>query len=212
MRASRFLLHTLREAPADVDGGGYTMLLRGGYARPLGAGLFALAPLGLRVARHGDRRAFHMGSYGIGTERLLACIAEAHHDERGIAWPASVAPFAIEIVALDAARSPEVARVADELHAALVAAGIDVLLDDRDERAGVKFADADLVGAPVRVTVGARDVADGQVEVKRRTQREGRRIPLAGAAAALLADVAGAFPPAPDERGHGLAATTGQGP
>lgn len=124
----------------------------------------------------GQARPVVMGSYGIGIGRLLACIAEAHHDGQGLAWPIAVAPFAVHLIALRGGES-----AADDLYAALVAGGIDVLYDDRDERPGVKFADADLIGAPIRATVGERSLAAGGVELRARTA-------AGGAAAGWTAD------------------------
>lgn len=111
----------------------------------------------------GHARPVVMGSYGIGLGRLLACVAEAHHDDDGLIWPVSIAPFHVHIVML-----PGGDEVAAQLYADLRRAGIEVLLDDRDERAGVKFKDADLLGMPVRLTVGERALQRGGVEFKRR--------------------------------------------
>ena len=122
----------------------------------------------------GAARPVVMGSYGIGVERLLQIIVEQHHDERGITWPASVAPADAHIVALGKAEGPraEAARLYDEL----LAAGLRPLLDDRDETAGVKFNDADLIGLPVRLVVGERLIAAGEVELKPRAG-EATRVP-----------------------------------
>jgi prolyl-tRNA synthetase len=109
-----------------------------------------------------------MGSYGIGVDRMIACIIEAFHDDNGIIWPAAVAPFVCHIVVLAGKQPKGELEAAEELKGKLETAGIDVLLDDRDERAGVKFNDADLIGCPVRITVGARGLENGTVEVKRR--------------------------------------------
>lgn len=117
------------------------------------------------VDRDGQPQPVIMGSYGIGVTRTLACIAEAHHDEHGLRWPVTVAPYDVHLVALP---GDEAARVADALYAELWAGGIAALYDDRDERAGVKFNDADLIGLPLRVTVSARALAQGGVEFKRR--------------------------------------------
>jgi prolyl-tRNA synthetase len=116
-----------------------------------------------------------MGSYGMSTGRLLACIAEAHHDDFGLCWPISVAPFEVHLVvaagsAPPSGETPQAA--ADRLYAALQAAGVEVLYDDRDERPGVKFMDADLIGAPLRITVGDRSLKQGGVELKRRTSKD----------------------------------------
>ncbi len=121
-----------------------------------------------------------MGSYGIGVGRLLACVAEEHHDEAGLTWPISAAPFDVHVVAL---RGGE--EGAARLAAGLSEQGLDVLLDDRDERPGVKFNDADLIGAPVRMTVSARTVADDQAELKLRRDAKPSRAPLTAAAGAV---------------------------
>jgi prolyl-tRNA synthetase len=113
----------------------------------------------------GVERPIFMGCYGLGIGRLLGCLAEEHHDDRGVCWPAEVAPFDVHVLAI----GEESALVAGEIHDALEDSGREVLWDDRGERAGVQFADADLVGAPLRVTVSPRSLAAGGVEVKLRT-------------------------------------------
>jgi prolyl-tRNA synthetase len=115
-----------------------------------------------------------MGSYGIGPARTIAAIIEQHHDEHGIAWPESVAPYDIHVVVL-----PGLEERASEVAAALAAAGKDVLLDDRDLRAGEKFADADLIGCPWRVTVGKKTQEDGAVDLRRRESGDERRVSIA---------------------------------
>lgn len=125
-----------------------------------------------------------MGYYGLMLERLIAAIIEAHHDTAGIVWPRSVAPFAVEIVTLG--KEPLYHEQGRALYAELKRAGLEVLLDDRDERPGVKFADADLVGAPLRVTVSQRALERNALEGKWRYSEERFDIPLAGAAAAIV--------------------------
>lgn len=129
----------------------------------------------------GESHPVVMGSYGIGLERLMAAIIESHHDEAGILWPLSVAPFAVHIVTL----GPEYAEMAAQLESDLRAAGIDTLLDDRPESPGVKFADADLIGVPYRVTFAKKAMANGGVEVKRRGESERVIVPLGEIAAWL---------------------------
>lgn len=119
-----------------------------------------------------------MGCYGIGSGRLIASIIEAHHDEYGIIWPISVAPYQVSLVSLATSRSPEVTEAADELYRQLHEAGIEVLYDDRDERAGVKFNDADLLGLPLRLTVGKRGLSNNIVELKFRRSGESSEISL----------------------------------
>ena len=118
-----------------------------------------------------------LGRYRVHVDRLLAAIAEVYHDEHGILWPAAVAPYEVHLMTLGKA-TPEVTAAAERLYADLTAAGIGVLYDDRDERAGVKFNDADLIGAPLRLAVGERGLKGGTVEVKRRAQAEVRPVPL----------------------------------
>lgn len=129
-----------------------------------------------------------MGCYGIGVSRTVQAVIEQSHDANGIAWPASVAPYQVVIENLDPDKA-EVTQVADELEAALEAKGVDVIVDDRAERPGVKFKDADLIGFPVRVVVGAKGLANGGVEVKRRDQDKSQTkvVPVAEAAAAVIA-------------------------
>jgi prolyl-tRNA synthetase len=121
--------------------------------------------------RDGASRPVIMGSYGIGVGRLLACIAEEHHDERGLVWPISVAPYVVHLVSLGG-EGTEAQRVADDLYSRLEAGGVEVLYDDREASPGVKFADADLIGLPLRVTVSARSLERGGVEVKHRDGKE----------------------------------------
>jgi prolyl-tRNA synthetase len=128
-----------------------------------------------------------MGCYGIGTSRLVHCVIEANHDQRGIVWPASVAPYDLHLVGLGLDR-PEVAARAEALYQALAQAGIDVLFDDRpDATAGVKFNDADLLGLPLRVTVSPRSLEKEAVEVKARTASEVELVPFGDALANLKA-------------------------
>jgi prolyl-tRNA synthetase len=121
----------------------------------------------------GTERSIVMGSYGIGPGRTIAAVIEQHHDERGIVWPASVAPYDVHVIAL-----PGVEDQAQRAAEALAEAGRDVLLDDRDARAGEKFADADLIGCPLRVTVGRKTLEDDAVDVRDRASREEQRVPI----------------------------------
>jgi prolyl-tRNA synthetase len=121
----------------------------------------------------GQERPLIMGSYGIGPARVMAAAIEQHHDERGIAWPPSIAPYDVHVVVL-----PGLEEKAAEAAATLDAAGKAVLLDDREQRAGEKFADADLIGIPVRVTVGRKTMEDGAVDVRDRATGEERRVAI----------------------------------
>ncbi len=129
------------------------------------------------LAADGARKPVVMGSYGIGVGRLLACIAEAHHDDKGLMWPASVAPFQVHLVALGG-KDAGVQAQADALYDTLAQAGVEVLYDDRAESPGVKFADADLIGLPVRITVAAKALAAGGVELKRRDSDAKEIVPV----------------------------------
>ncbi|MXY06636.1 MAG: proline--tRNA ligase, partial [Gammaproteobacteria bacterium] len=107
-----------------------------------------------------------MGCYGMGVTRLVAAVIEQHHDAAGLRWPEALAPFDVHLVALNYGKSESVREAADGLLADLSAAGIEALLDDRPERPGVKFADADLLGLPKRVVIGERGLKQGCVEVR----------------------------------------------
>lgn len=121
-----------------------------------------------------------MGCYGVGVERAMAAIAEVHHDDAGLTWPVAVAPAEVTVVLLST--KDEAARaVAEDVYRELLAGGADTLIDDRDERPGVKFRDAELTGIPCRVSVGSRDLADGVVEITWRATGEKVRVPVGDA-------------------------------
>ncbi|NLS77825.1 MAG: proline--tRNA ligase [Chloroflexi bacterium] len=144
------------------------------YSAPVGAAF---------LDAQGESRPIVMGSYGIGAGRLMASAVEQHHDDKGILWPAALAPYQVHLLHLGAA--PEVHAAAEELYARLAKAGYEVLFDDRDESAGVKFNDADLIGLPLRLTVSARNLKQGVVEAKRRAEPDPHLLPLADIEAAL---------------------------
>jgi prolyl-tRNA synthetase len=135
------------------------------YSEPLGA---------MFLDEDGTEKPLLGGSYGIGPGRVMAALVEQHHDESGIIWPAAVAPYDAHVVALSGAES-----IALEAAEALSAAGDEVLLDDREARAGEKFADADLIGCPVRVTAGKKSLEDGKVDVRDRTSGDEERLAVA---------------------------------
>ena len=137
----------------------------------------------------GTERPIVMGSYGIGVGRLLGCLAEHYNDADGLKWPITVAPYAVHLL-LVSAEDAQSAEVAERLYAELRASGLDVLYDDRAERPGVKFKDADLIGLPLRVAVGTRGLAQGGVELKRRDEPTGRVVPLDELVPALRAQIA----------------------
>lgn len=130
----------------------------------------------------GNEQVMEMGTYGIGVSRTMAAAVEQNHDDKGILWPVSLAPFEVIVVPVKWDDAPS-REAAEKLERELEAAGIDVLVDDRDERAGVKFNDADLLGIPLRITIGPRGLAAGKVEVKARSSVTAEEIALDGAAA-----------------------------
>ena len=121
----------------------------------------------------GTEKTLVMGSYGIGLGRVMAAAIEQHHDELGIVWPAAIAPYDAHVVSL-----PGGEEVAERAAERLAATGLDVPLDDRDARAGEKFADADLIGIPTRVTAGRKSLEDGAVDVRDRATGDERRVPV----------------------------------
>ena len=135
------------------------------YSEPLGATV---------VDADGKDQALIMGSYGIGPARVMAAAVEQLYGESGMVWPRAIAPYDAHVVALAGAD-----EIAEQAAQALLEAGLDVLLDDRDMRAGEKFADADLVGAPIRVTAGKKSLEDGKVDVRDRTSGEEQRLDVA---------------------------------
>ena len=133
---------------------------------------------------NGKTEAFWMGCYGIGVSRLAQAAVEQHHDDSGICWPAAIAPFEVIVVVANIQDDTQ-SQLGEKLYAALIEAGIEALLDDRKERAGVKFKDADLIGIPWRIVVG-RDAANGTVELVRRQDKSLEKLPHAEALANLL--------------------------
>lgn len=149
------------------------------YAEPMSASF---------LAADGERRPPIMGCYGIGVERLMAAAVQANHDEQGIVWPATIAPYDIHIVQLGG--QEDVMAAVGVIEQQLADFGLSVITDDRDERAGVKFNDADLLGAPVRLTIGARGLRQRQVELKLRSASELAAVPLNDAAEAAQSALA----------------------
>ncbi len=146
------------------------------YSRPMNATV---------TKPDGEEVAVEMGSYGIGVSRLVGAIIEASHDDAGIVWPESVAPFAVGLINLKAG-DDACTEACDDLYRKLTEGGVDVLHDDRDERAGVKFAEMDLVGLPRQLIVGPRGIKEGKVEVKERATGERREMSLESALAEFL--------------------------
>jgi prolyl-tRNA synthetase len=129
-----------------------------------------------------------MGCYGIGVNRILAAAVENHHDEGGILWPKELAPYQVQIVSLDH-KKMQIVETARNLYETLTKAGLEVLWDDRDAAPGVKFADADLIGIPVRVTVGKRTVEAGTVDVRKRTSKDQKSVAIAGVLEAVTREL-----------------------
>ena len=178
------LVMDLRNAVAgdpSPDGKGIVDICRGievGHVFQLGTS-YSKAMGCTYLDQQGKSQPMVMGCYGIGVTRLLGAAIEQGHDERGIIWPISMAPFEVVICPMNYDKSELVKDAADLLHEELVAAGVDVVLDDRGERPGVMFADWELIGAPFRVVIGDRGLADALVEFKGRTDAESQNIPLA---------------------------------
>ncbi|PTB87949.1 proline--tRNA ligase, partial [cyanobacterium G8-9] len=168
-------------APLKVERGlelGHIFLLGTRYSEPMKAYF---------TDRDGQEKPVVMGCYGIGVSRILAALVEQHHDEKGIKWPTPVAPFELLILLLNP-KEEEQRKVAEELYLKAQEEGLEVLYDDRDERAGFKFADADLVGIPYRLVVGKK-VKEGKVEVQSRLTGERWDLPVEEAVAFVKAKV-----------------------
>jgi prolyl-tRNA synthetase len=116
-----------------------------------------------------------MGCYGIGIGRTVAACIEQNHDEHGIIWPMALAPYTVIVTPVNI-KEADVMKVSEDIYAGLLASGVEAILDDRDERAGVKFKDADLIGIPLRIVVGAKNLTQGKVELKIRKTGENRLI------------------------------------
>ena len=137
------------------------------------------------LGENGKPQFFEMGCYGIGITRLPAAAIEQNHDARGIIWPDAIAPFTVVLCPISPDRFPDVKTAADKLYADLIAAGVDVILDDRNERPGAMFADWELIGVPHRVTISDRGLKDGQLEYQHRRDAESTKIEVAGTLAFL---------------------------
>jgi len=149
---------------------GHIFKLRYAISEPLGASY---------TDEDGSERLIIMGCYGIGVSRILAAVAEVLNDDNGLIWPASIAPFAVHLIAANITDETQ-KTLAEQLYAELLQAGVEVLFDDREERAGVKFKDADLIGCPVQIVVG-KTAAEGRVEIRSRATKEAEVVPAADA-------------------------------
>jgi prolyl-tRNA synthetase len=174
------------------DGKGVLAIQRGIEVGHVFSGLPYPKTMNLQfVDEDGRSRPMVMGCYGIGVTRLLGAAIEQNHDAKGIIWPDALAPFTVVIAPVGYRKSEAVKQTADQLHDELSAAGVDVLLDDRDERPGVMFAEMELIGIPHRVTVGERALKDGAVEVYERRTQETVTVPLAEAYAFVRGRLSG---------------------
>ncbi|GAB6043199.1 proline--tRNA ligase [Endothiovibrio diazotrophicus] len=169
------------EGDPSPDGQGRLSIARGievGHIFQLGD-KYSAALNATVLDEEGKARVMSMGCYGIGVSRVVAAAIEQNHDEQGIAWPESMAPFQISLLPMGLGRSERVRETAERLYRELTEAGFEVLFDDRDQRPGVMFADHELIGIPRRVVVGDRGLGKGEVEYKGRRDAESRNIPLA---------------------------------
>jgi prolyl-tRNA synthetase len=133
----------------------------------------------------GKAAVMYMGCYGIGVTRVIAAAIEQNHDERGIIWPEPLAPFMVSLIPINLHKSMRVRETTEQLYAALTAAGIEVVCDDRDLRPGVKFVDGELLGTPHRFTIGEKSLERGMLEYRARRATENKEIPIADAVAFL---------------------------
>ena len=159
---------------------GHVFQLRDKYSAALNASF---------LDNNGKSQIMEMGCYGIGITRVVAAAIEQNHDERGIIWTDAMAPFAAVIVPMNYKKSEAVRETADKIYADLLAAGVDVLLDDRDERAGVLLADSELLGIPHRIVIGDRGLKEGNVEYAHRTDSEAPSVPVGDIAAHVAAQL-----------------------
>ncbi|MDB5867933.1 MAG: prolyl-tRNA synthetase [Polaromonas sp.] len=174
---------------ASPDGQGVLAIERGievGHVFYLGT-KYSRAMNATFLGENGKPQFLEMGCYGIGITRLPAAAIEQNHDERGIIWPDAIAPFTVVLCPISPDRFPDVKAAADKLYSELLAAGVDVILDDRNERPGAMFADWELIGVPHRVTIGDRGLKEGQVEYQHRRATESSKVDVATAADFLKA-------------------------
>ncbi|MDD2917377.1 proline--tRNA ligase [Rhodoferax sp.] len=174
---------------ASPDGQGALVIERGievGHVFYLGT-KYSRAMNATFLDQNGKPQFMEMGCYGIGITRLPAAAIEQNHDERGIIWPDALAPFTVVLCPINAERSPEVKAASEQLYAELLAAGVDVLLDDRGERPGAMFADWELIGVPHRINIGDRALKEGNVEYQNRRDAVPSAVPVSGIVGQLLA-------------------------
>ncbi|EGI78447.1 proline--tRNA ligase [Hylemonella gracilis] len=181
-------LRNVVEGDLSPDGKGVLAIERGieiGHIFYLGT-KYSKAMNATFLDENGKPQFFEMGCYGIGITRLPAAAIEQNHDAKGIIWPDAIAPFTVVVCPINPDRSPEVKTAAEKLYAELLAAGVDVILDDRGERPGAMFADWELIGVPHRVTIGDRTLKEGKVEYQHRRDAEATPLAVGDAAAFVL--------------------------
>jgi prolyl-tRNA synthetase len=181
-------LRNVVEGDPSPDGQGVLSLARGievGHIFQLGT-KYSESMGAVVLGEDGRSHVMPMGCYGIGVSRIVAAAIEQNHDDKGICWPEPIAPYQVAILPMNAGKSYRVREAADRLYGELLAAGVEVLLDDRNVRPGVMFNDMELIGIPHRVVIGERGLDDGVLEYRRRTAAENEPIPVEGACAAIL--------------------------
>jgi prolyl-tRNA synthetase len=185
-------LRNVVEGDDSPDGKGKISLARGievGHIFQLGT-KYSKALNAVVLGEDGKSHVMPMGCYGIGVSRIVAAAIEQNHDDQGICWPEPLAPFQVAVLPMNARKSHRVREVAEKLYADLLAAGVEVFLDDRDIRPGVMFNDMELIGIPHRVVIGERGIDSGELEYRYRTAAENTTIPLATAAETIIARLA----------------------
>ena len=181
-------LRNVVEGDPSPDGAGRIQLARGievGHIFQLGT-KYSESMNAVVLGEDGKSHVMPMGCYGIGVSRIVAAAIEQNHDEKGICWPEPIAPFQVAILPMNAKKSHRVREASERLYGELLAAGVEVLLDDRNVRPGVMFNDMELIGIPHRVVIGERGLDEGVLEYRKRTDSENGELPLEGAAEALL--------------------------
>ncbi|MGK2927584.1 MAG: proline--tRNA ligase [Lysobacterales bacterium] len=181
-------LRNVVEGDPSPDGEGTIRLARGievGHIFQLGT-KYSTAMNAVVLGEDGKSHVMPMGCYGIGVSRIVAAAIEQNHDDNGICWPEPIAPFQVALLPMNAAKSYRVREAAEQLYEELLAAGVEVLLDDRNVRPGVMFNDMELIGIPHRVVIGERGLDEGVLEYRKRTAAENESIPLDSACAAIL--------------------------
>ena len=181
-------LRNVVEGDPSPDGAGSIRLARGievGHIFQLGT-KYSQAMNAVVLGEDGKSHVMPMGCYGIGVSRIVAAAIEQNHDDNGICWPEPIAPFQVALLPMNAAKSYRVREAAEQLYGELLAAGVEVLLDDRNVRPGVMFNDMELIGIPHRVVIGERGLDEGVLEYRQRSAADNESIPLDGACAAIL--------------------------